>query len=164
MHTAQAEECQIEIVNGREEIRNLGEYEHSSMQTMLLMMLMQKDKERGTRTLVEQTIQINPDTRRIPDVAVFLRTTPTEPVFTEPPVTVIEILSREDRIVRYEERIDDYRQMGVKYIYVIDPHTQKAWNVSDGSWVRADRIRIHEQEWWDFFLTDLFAALKEHEA
>jgi Uma2 family endonuclease len=162
MNTAQIEECQIEIVNGREEVRNLGEYEHSNLQTVLALLLRPNDKRRGTRTLVEQSIQIHADTKRVPDVAVFHRSTPTKPVFTEPPVTIFEILSREDRVSRYEERIEDYRSFGVRNIYVIDPITLKAWDVSNGSWMRTDRFHITETE--TLLLSDLRVALKEQEA
>jgi Uma2 family endonuclease len=82
---------------------------------------------------------------------------------TEPPITIIEVLSRKDRIQRYDERIEDYMRIGVRRIYVIDPHTYKLWNVSDGSWIRADRIRIHDEN-WELTLTDILAALKEQEA
>ena len=162
MHTEQVEECQIEIVNGREEIRNLGEYEHSSMQLALAMLLRLDDKVRGTRTLIEQTVQINPDTRRVPDVAVFLRTTPIEPVFTNAPIAVFEVLSREDRVQRYNERIADYMRFGVENIYVIDPHTKTAWDVSNGCWIRTYRLRIHGGH--EIILSTLIEALKEQEA
>jgi Uma2 family endonuclease len=119
------------------------------------------DKERGTRTLVEQTIQIREDTKRVPDVAVFHRSTPTEPVFTHPPETVFEVLSREDRVSRYEERIEDYRAFGVKRIYIIDPITLKAWDVSNGSWIRTDQFIITGVE--TLWMADIRAALKEQE-
>lgn len=157
------EEREPELVNGREEYRNVGEYEHSVMQTFLATLLRGGDKQRGTRTLVEQTIQIDADNRRIPDVAIFSRHSPIESVFTDPPITIIEILSREDRVQRYEERIEDYRRFGVRHIYVIDPHTQKAWNVSDGSWIRTDRIRIVDVD-SELLMKDLINALKEQEA
>ena len=164
MNTAQVEECQIEIVNGREEVRNLGEYEHSSMQKVLTFLLGMKDRERGTRTLFEQTIRISltPDTRRVPDVAVFLRTTPIEPVFRNPPITIFEVLSRKDRVSRYNERIEDYMRIGVKRIYVIDPRTYRAWDVSNGNWVTTTLFNITDSE--TLTMGELLAALKEQEA
>jgi Uma2 family endonuclease len=157
------EEREPELVNGKEEYKNLGEYEHSIMQFVLAELLRRGDKQRGTRTLIEQTVQIDADNRRIPDVAIFSRATPIEAVFSKPPITVIEILSREDRVQRYEERIEDYRRFGVQRIYVIDPHTQKAWDVSDGSWIRTDRLRITDMD-SELLLADLITALKEQEA
>jgi Uma2 family endonuclease len=35
---------------------------------------------------------------------------------TRPPLAIIEVLSPEDRISPYEQRIDDYRNMGVRHI------------------------------------------------
>ena len=36
-------------------------------------------------------------------------------------VAVIEVLSPEDRVSRYQQRLDDYRAMGVANVWVIDP-------------------------------------------
>ena len=39
---------------------------------------------------------------------------PVEQVPTHPPLAIIEVLSPEDRVSRYQQRLDDYRRMGVK--------------------------------------------------
>jgi Uma2 family endonuclease len=44
---------------------------------------------------------------------------PREKIVTTPPLIVVEVLSPEDRIGRYKERLDVYRKLGVKNIRVV---------------------------------------------
>lgn len=60
---------------------------------------------------------------------------PREQVIHTPPLVVIEILSPEDRVSRYRQRLDDYRKMGVKNIWVIDPSVRKGFDCSTGNWI-----------------------------
>ncbi len=70
---------------------------------------------------------------RIPDVCVISREQPVEPVFTRPPLICIEILSREDTLVRLQERIDDYLDFGVPNIWVLDPESRRAYTCERGT-------------------------------
>jgi Uma2 family endonuclease len=54
------------------------------------------------------------------------RNRPAEQILTCAPMPVIEILSPEDRISRYNERLSDYRSRGIRNIWVIDPATRVA--------------------------------------
>jgi Uma2 family endonuclease len=49
----------------------------------------------------------------------FLR--PAEQIITQPPVAVFEILSPEDTVLRLKRKLDDYTNMGISQIWVIDP-------------------------------------------
>ena len=51
----------------------------------------------------------------------------TEQILTSPPFIAIEILSKDDRISQMHERIDDYLNFGVRYVWLIDPRTRRAW-------------------------------------
>jgi Uma2 family endonuclease len=42
----------------------------------------------------------------------------------------IEILSPEDRMSRVEERINDYLEMGVPAVWVLDPYTKQAFTAT----------------------------------
>ncbi|MFZ0792126.1 MAG: Uma2 family endonuclease, partial [Candidatus Korobacteraceae bacterium] len=48
-----------------------------------------------------------------------------------------EVLSPEDRVSRYQERLDDYRRMGVRHIWVVDPLHRRGYDCSTGSWIEA---------------------------
>jgi Uma2 family endonuclease len=111
-----------DYVDGRIEERNLGELDHSSLQTNIAIYLGSRRKQLGITVVVEQRVQVSPTRFRIPDVCVVLGKT-TEQVFRTPPFLCIEILSPEDRMSRVEQRIDDYLAMGVKYVWVLDPST-----------------------------------------
>jgi Uma2 family endonuclease len=59
---------------------------------------------------------------------------PQEQIFTRPPFLCIEILSKDDRMSEMQERINDYLAFGVKYVWVIDPRTRRAYvHTADGS-------------------------------
>jgi hypothetical protein len=43
------------------------------------------------------------------------------------------MLSPEDR-VSLQQRLDDYRSMGIAHVFVIDPMRRKAFDCSQGGW------------------------------
>jgi Uma2 family endonuclease len=52
------------------------------------------------------------------------------------------VLSPEDRISRYKQRIDDYRKMGVQRIWIVDPQTRRGFDCSTGSWIESQSFAI----------------------
>jgi Uma2 family endonuclease len=62
---------------------------------------------------------------RIPDVALFVGSLPTEQVPTHPPFVVIEITSPDDRYREILRKLEDYRIWGVQHIWVIQPELRK---------------------------------------
>ena len=53
-------------------------------------------------------------------------------VLKEAPLIVIEIMSPEDRLSRLQERLQDYANTGVEYIWIIDPQIRAAYRYVDG--------------------------------
>jgi len=115
-----------DYVDGRIEQRNLGEFDHSSLQTAVAIYLGSRQKQLGITVVVEQRVQVSPTRFRIPDVCVVLGKV-TEQIFRTPPFLRIEILSPEDRMKRVRERIQDYLTMGVRYVWVLDPSDRRAY-------------------------------------
>jgi Uma2 family endonuclease len=115
-----------DYVDGRVEERNLGEWDHSSLQTRVSAYFFARRKEWRISVVVEQRVQVKPTRFRIPDVCVVLGN-PGEQILTKPPFLCIEILSPEDRMSRVEERIDDYLAMGVPFVWLLDPATRRAY-------------------------------------
>jgi Uma2 family endonuclease len=109
-----------DYVDGRIEERNLGEFDHSSLQTAVAAYFFTRRKQWDVTVVVEQRVQVKPNRFRIPDVCVVLGKV-TEQIFRSPPFLCVEILSPEDRMKRVQERIDDYLAMGVRYVWVLDP-------------------------------------------
>ncbi len=109
-----------DYIDGHLEERNLGEWDHASLQMRISAFLYVRQDQWGIRVVPELRVRVSPTRFRIPDVCVVLGE-PNEQVLTKPPFLCIEILSPEDRMSRIQERIDDYLRMGVRYVWIFSP-------------------------------------------
>jgi len=134
-----------DYVDGRVEERNLGEWDHSSLQMKVAAYFFMRRKEWGIQVVPEQRVQVKPTRFRIPDVCVVLGN-PGEQILTKPPFLCIEILSPEDRMSRVEERIDDYLAMGVPYVWLLDPATRRAYAATAAEGLREVRSGVLRTE------------------
>jgi Uma2 family endonuclease len=116
-----------EMLDGRLIERNGGEYDHSNLQGALVAWMRRRQREWNIRVLPEQRIQVSATRFRVPDVCVVSREQALEPVFTQPPLICIEVLSKEDTLHSMQERVDDYRNFGVPNIWVSDPVKRRAY-------------------------------------
>ncbi len=57
-------------------------------------------------------------------------------ILTKPPFLCIDILSPEDRMTRIIQRIDDYLEMGVAYVWVLDPKLKLAYTATSAEGLR----------------------------
>jgi len=132
----------VDYVDGELQERNIGELDHGEVQGALVEWFRKHGKEWDIRTIPELRIRVSPTRVRIADVCLLVRSEATEQVPTRPPLVIIEILSPEDRVSRYEQRIDDYRAMGVRHIWIVDPQTRRGFDCSTGSWIEAQSFAI----------------------
>ena len=132
----------VDYVDGELQERNIGELDHGEVQGALVEWFRKHVKEWDIRTIPELRIRVSPTRVRIADVCLLVRSEATEQVPTRPPLVIIEILSPEDRVSRYEQRIDDYRAMGVRHIWIVDPQTRRGFDCSTGSWIEAQSFAI----------------------
>ncbi len=116
-----------DYVDGQILERNWGEKEHSRLQFLLGLYLGTRKKQWGIAGFTEQREQVTPTRFRVPDLCGMIAPEPEEPIFTTPPFLCIEILSRDDRYGDVQDKIDDYLSFGVKYVWIIDPKTRKAY-------------------------------------
>jgi Uma2 family endonuclease len=121
-----------DYVDGEIQERNLGEQPHSLTQTSLAAFLFNRRTQWGIRVLTEQRVQVGPTRFRVPDVCVLPASAPRDPIVRQAPFLCIEILSPEDRVSRLNERLADYFQMGVRYAWVLDPFTRRAYCYTPG--------------------------------
>ena len=112
-----------DYVDGHIEERNVGERTHSRIQGRIVIYL---SRYPGIEILPETRVQVKPSRFRVPDICVNVSESDEE-ILTAPPFLCIEILSPEDRMSRVEQRINDYLEMGVSYVWVIDPYTKNAY-------------------------------------
>lgn len=125
LYTVYRPDC--EYIDGVLLERNVGEWNHSRLQTSLSWYLRNREKEWKILVVVEQRVQVKPTRFRVPDITVLTGPPPTGGIITEPPFLYVEILSPDDRMSEMQERIDDYLAFGVPYVWVIDPRTRRAF-------------------------------------
>jgi Uma2 family endonuclease len=125
LNTTYRPDC--DYVGGEVLERNLGEIDHSDLQALLTTWLMNHRKEWGICVFPEQRVQVKASRFRVPDISVVLGRKPTTPVLESPPLLCIEILSRDDRMERIQERIDDYLAFGVPCVWVVNPRTRRGF-------------------------------------
>lgn len=116
-----------DYLEGRIEERNMGELDHADVQGALIEYLRSRRKQLGIYPIPELRVQVTSDRFRVPDIVVVLGGRPQEQVLTRPPFLCIEILSPEDTMLRMQERIDDYLRFGVRFVWIVDPHSRRGW-------------------------------------
>lgn len=154
--TAYSPDC--DYVDGHIEERNLGEQPHSGLQREFIVYLHSRRKRWGINVWPEQRVQTKATRFRIPDICVTLGR-PDEPIFRTAPFLCIEILSSEDRMSRVGERIQEYLDMGVPFVWLVDPFSHAAWIYSlAGKQVVTDGILRTSEPDILVPLDELFAA------
>ena len=153
LKTSYSPDC--DYVDGRLVERNVGEWDRSRLQAALTSYFYTREKQSGLLVATEQRVQVTASRFRVPDVCLVNAPTAGHQILYSPPFLCIEILSKDDRVVAMQEKIDDYLNFGVKCVWVIDPQTRKAHiyhptgiaEAKDGVLVTHDpdiRISLHE--------------------
>ncbi len=140
LHTSYSPDC--DYVDGEVQERNVGELDHAEVQSALVQWFRNHGKEWNIRAFTELRMRITPTRFRIADVCLIPRDKPAEQVLQQPPIVVIEVLSPEDRVSRYQERFADYRQMGIRNIWVVDPQTRRGYDCSTGNWIETTSFAV----------------------
>ena len=126
-----------EYVDGEIVERNLGEKTHSTIQGNLIYYFRLHRDEWRTRAYPEQRVQVSPTRFRIPDVTVVKQSQDQGEIFTNPPHLCIEILSKDDTMQYMLQKIDDYLNFGVPYVWIISPRDRKGYVVTSTGMVEA---------------------------
>ena len=116
-----------EYVDGHIVERCLGEKNHSKTQGELIYYFRIQQSKLGTYAFPSQRVQVKPTRFRVPDVCVYIGSEPDEQVFHTPPFLVVEILSKDDRPGEIQEKIRDYTDFGVRFVWVIDPQSRRGY-------------------------------------
>jgi Uma2 family endonuclease len=149
-----------DYVDGEVVERNLGERDHSSIQGAIFGSLFIRRREWGIHVYPEQRVQVKASRFRIPDVCAVKGAKPDEQIFTRPPYLCVEILSRDDRMSQMQERISDYLQMGVAYVWLVDPSSRRAWvYTADAIGEVKDGVLRTQQPDIEVPLAEIFAEL-----
>jgi Uma2 family endonuclease len=142
LHGSYEPDC--DYVDGRLEDRNVGEHDHGYLQTLLATIFTNHRRTWSVHTVTDVRMQIAPGRIRIPDLSVLRASDPRDPVLKNPPLIAIEILSPEDRLSRFQEKLDDYIAFGIENIWVFDPQRRKAAYCSDGklTWMQEGELSV----------------------
>jgi Uma2 family endonuclease len=125
--------------------RNLGEKDHSLLQTEIAFYYRSRRKEWGLWAMVEQRVQVSATRFRIPDVCLVLGK-PTDPIIKTPPFICIEVLSKADRLSAMRQRVEDYMRFGVPYVWILDPATRRAYRCTPGGTQEVTELRTENPE------------------
>ena len=136
--------------------RNAGERDHAELQRALIVYFHHRRREWGVHVYPEQRVQVSPTHFRIPDVCVVAGPEPMEQIFRTPPFLCIEILSTEDRPSNVQARLDDYLAFNVPNIWLLDPHTRKAYRCTRQGMLEMEELRTENPD-----IRILFTALFE---
>lgn len=129
-----------DFVDGEVQERNVGTFDHARLQGAVFAYFYNRRREWGICVVPEQRVQLSPTRFRVPDVCVVLGQ-PTGQIFRDPPFICVEILSPDDRVSRTNERLVDYLNFGVPYVWLLDPQTRKAWRCTPGAMVEVAELR-----------------------
>jgi Uma2 family endonuclease len=159
LHTSYDPDC--DYVDGEIVERNVGDTDHSDCQGRIYAYLLNRSKQLRIYPLVEERVQVSASRFRVPDVCLVAGPRPSEQILTTPPLIAIEILSKDDRMGEMQERIDDYLKFAVRYVWVINPLTQRAWvYTKDGGHEATDGILRTENPEIELPLPEIFQALQ----
>ncbi len=125
--------------------RNLGEKDHSRLQTEIAFYYRSHRKEWGLWAFVEQRVQVLATRFRVPDVCLVVGEPPDQIVRT-PPFICIEVLSPDDRLAEMRQRVEDYLAFGVPYVWILDPATRHAWRCTPGGMQDVAELRTENPE------------------
>lgn len=140
LHTAYRPD--VEYVDGEIQERNVGEIEHARLIMSVLEWFSQHRRDWDIEVLPDVRMQVSATRFRVPDICVCSASSTDQRIVTTPPLLVVEVLSPEDRIDRYHQRINDYRQMGILGIWVLDPETNRGWDCSSGNWMEGTLFQL----------------------
>ncbi len=116
-------EHDAEFVEGRIIERPMPTWEHANLQGFLVRELWALGKPMNLFAVPEQRVQTRPERFRVPDVCLVSR--PEGPfgrrIVTKAPYLCVEILSPEDTMSETLEKVYEYLEFGVSWVWVIDP-------------------------------------------
>lgn len=83
---------------------------------------------------------------RIPDVSVYSGEEPADPVPAAPPLIAIEILSPDDRQSKLIAKLEEYREWGVRHLWMVNPEARKLYVYEKGALREVDSFEVLEFE------------------
>jgi len=151
-------EHDAEFVHGDIVERSIPDYIHGRIQSLLAFLFGMATKDHHLYPCSEVRMKLAPEVYRIPDVAVFAGSSPKERVPETPPLVIVEIVSESDRHHDLMQKLEEYRNWEVRYIWVINPMTKSFLSYNEAGLQNVSSVSLAE---YPFQLTpaELFANL-----
>ena len=115
-----------DFLDGVIEERNVGEFDHGRVQTILAAIFMANETAWEIVVVVECRLQVAARRFRVPDVMVIPASQKVDRIVREAPLLCIEVLSPEDTWAKMRARLNDYLAMGVEHVWCFDPEAREA--------------------------------------
>ena len=125
LHSSYDPDC--DYIDGEVREGNIGEGPHSLMQMAVSALFYANRRAWRVLPMPEQRVQTSARHFRIPDVCLIRVDDPMDDIIRVPPLLCVEIFSSEQSLRDMQERADDYRAMGVRQVWVIDPVRRRAF-------------------------------------
>jgi Uma2 family endonuclease len=126
LHRNYENERECEFVDGLLEERTGGEVSHAILHTEVGSWFAQRRSEWTIECAMSYSMWVSPSRIRIPDI-VIMNDKFREKIRITPPLLCVEILAPEDHFSRLLPRLDDFLQMGVQNLWLIDPIKRTAF-------------------------------------
>ena len=117
-------EHDAEFVHGEIVERSMPDYIHARIQILLGYLFETLRRSHALFACAELRLKLSSDVYRIPDISVLTHR-PEGRVPDQPPLVVIEILSKDDRHSDLMQKLEEYRVWGIPNIWVIDPASKR---------------------------------------
>ena len=134
-----------EYIDGELVERNVGKWEHARVQAVLAAWFVEREKLWGIQVATEWRTQVSATRVRIPDL-VLVKQGPQSDVLSDPPILLVEILAPNDSYADIQRRADDYRRMGARTLWIIDPQTRTGKVCMDCTWTETRRLTVEGKE------------------
>lgn len=114
-------------------------------------------RQRGFRAYHALRLRLDHDLYRLPDLSLFAPPGVTQLVPTEPPLGVVEIISRGDVYLDLRLKMGEYQEWGVPNIWIMNPWNQELF-VFRRTLASVDAFSLPEYD-WQVTLAELMAGI-----
>lgn len=151
----------VDFVDGQLRERGVGAPEYTKLRNAVAAWFWHRRIRWGLHPVTEQRIQVSPSRIRICDVAVLHCHSPREGVLQTGPLLCISLLPPDQSLDGETEVLAEFRGMGARNVWLIDPHRLAAYTF--------DSSGLHEAETTNLValgtpihidLTEPFAAIE----
>ena len=133
-----------EFVDGKVVDRTLPTYLHGKTVTSFGFILKRASLKHPLFVCSDTRMRVSPSRVRLPDIAVFAETEPTEAVPSSPPLVVVEILSPSDPWSEVINRLHEFEAWGVRHVWLADPQRRELYLYSNGDVRLARKLEVPE--------------------